>query len=81
MACGGRISVVKLCRYYYALYVRMVSWSEIKRRALSLPVDKTDEHVFKLIQVCEEHKERSAFPGMDAICKRAAITVMSKPFF
>ncbi len=63
------------------LQCRHLSWSSIRARALSLPVDKTDEHVFKLIQVCEDHKDRSSFPGMAAICKRAALTSMSKPFF
>ncbi len=60
---------------------KKLDWPRICQMVLEMPMDTTDEHVFKLIQVCKDQKDKSQSDNMDAICKRAAITSMSKPFF
>ena len=69
-------------QHHIFLSCRHLSWADVRARALALDVTTTDEHVFKLIQVCLERKDGdSLVPGMGAICKRAALTAMSKGFF
>ncbi len=79
----GRINTLHtVSTSHFFLSCRHLSWADVRARALALDVTTTDEHVFKLIQVCLERKDGdSLVPGMGAICKRAALTAMSKGFF
>ncbi len=58
--------------------VSKMSWDDLVQKALKLPLDNLDEHVFKLVQVCKERAGEC--PDMDVICKRAALTAMSSNF-
>ena len=58
-----------------------VSWLQIKSNLLDELPKESDDHVYKLVQICYEtarkfdHKSR-----MEMVYKKAAITVMSQPF-
>lgn len=58
-----------------------LSWKDIVDMALALPVETTDEHVFKLVQVCHglAKKCSAGQVGDDALYKRACLTAIEKP--
>ena len=57
------------------------TWEDVRRKALSLDIKTTDEHVYKLVQVCVERKGgRSLVPDMGRICRRAAVTAVGGQF-
>ena len=58
-----------------------VSWLEIKSKLLDdLPKD-SDDHVYKLVQICYETSRKSGHkPEMELLYKKAALNVMSTPF-
>ena len=61
------------------------SWDEIKERTLYLDPEQTDEHVYKLVQVCWEQEEEAATKGikddMRPIYKLAALSSIENPRF
>ena len=61
--------------------LKEISWLEIKRRLLDdLPKD-SDDHVYKLVQICYELARKSGHKSdMELLYKKAAINVMSNSF-
>lgn len=56
-----------------------LGWNEILDKTFKLQVDKTDEHIYKLVQVCKDMsklKDR----GMDEVYKAASMTAIEAPF-
>ena len=58
-----------------------VSWLDIKSKLLDdLPKD-SDDHVYKLVQICYETSRKSGHKSeMELLYKKAALNVMSTPF-
>ena len=61
--------------------LKNISWLEIKSKLLNdLPKD-SDDHVYKLVQICYETARKSEHKSdMELLYKKAAITVMSNSF-
>ncbi len=59
-------------------FFRCLTWDELTQMLLTKEPESVDEHVYKLAQVCREYSEKS--PGEDAMCRRAVLTVLDKPF-
>ena len=61
------------------------SWEEIKERTLFLDPEQTDEHIYKLVQVCWQQEEEAAAKGikedMRPLYKMAAISAIENPRF
>ena len=58
-----------------------VSWLQIKSKLLDEQPKETDDHVYKLVQICYETARKFEFESaMEALYKKAAITVMANPF-
>ena len=57
--------------------VGSVSWDDIIKTALEKDIGSTDEHIYKLVQVCHEQSKGNADPDMDGVYKRAALTALS----
>ncbi len=55
-----------------------LTWDELTKMVLSKQPELVDEHVYKLAQVCREYSEKT--PGAEAMCKRAVLTALNKPF-
>jgi hypothetical protein len=68
--------------------VASVSWDDIRDMVLAVPVDKADEHMYKLAQVGLEQSRERADDDYDStndakmqeVYKRAALTVIGYPF-
>ncbi len=60
------------------MYFFSLTWDELTKMVLSKQPESADEHVYKLAQVCREYSEKT--PGEEAMCKRAVLTVLDKPF-
>ena len=58
-----------------------ISWLQIKSKLLDeLPKD-SDDHVYKLVQICYESARKSNHKSkMELLYKKAALAVMSNPF-
>ena len=61
--------------------LKNISWLEIKSKLLNdLPKD-SDDHVYKLVQICYETARKSDHKSeMELLYKKAAMTVMSNSF-
>ena len=59
--------------------VSSVSWDDIIKMALEKDVGRTDEHIYKLVQVCHEQSKSNddSDTHMAGLYKRAAITALS----
>ena len=57
--------------------VSAMTWEDIIESALKKDVGSTDEHTYKLVQVCHEQSKSDLGTPMDAVYKRAAITALS----
>ena len=60
--------------------VSELSWDDIKQKVLGLKPE-TDEHIFKLVQVCADTAQTNTDSGMDEIYKRACLSAMKYSLF
>lgn len=57
--------------------VENLTWEDIKKELFAIPVNKADEHTFKLVFVSMDCAKQD--PKLEDICKRAALTGMRFP--
>ena len=61
--------------------IKHVSWAEIKSKLLDEMPKDSDDHVYKLVQVCYETSRNFEHKSsMELLYKKAAMTVMLNPF-
>ena len=61
--------------------MKHVSWPEIKSKLLDEMPKDSDDHVYKLVQVCYETSRKFEHnSSMELVYKKAAMTVMLNPF-
>lgn len=56
-----------------------LEWKDLINKVLEKPVESTDEHTYKLIQVC--HQRSQVNPDMDDVYKRAAVLALEAEAF
>ena len=60
--------------------VEGMTWDDIRARAFSLPIEETDEHVLKLVQVCFlRSQDNPNDMNMQSIYKLACVCAMDNP--